>query len=131
MARAEKPEPAAITILHVLPPGYARADEIRASHAIHESMEGVPGIEEVQITTQIVEGDDPYSKIIEASEGQDLIVIGASEEPLFRNFLVGTGPERVARNADVTVMMVKRRRSPLHSFMREAILEPTKPKPLE
>jgi nucleotide-binding universal stress UspA family protein len=94
-------------------------------------MEGVPGIEEVQITTQIVEGDDPYSKIIEASEGQDLIVIGASEEPLFRNFLVGTGPERVARNADVTVMMVKRRRSPLHSFMREAILEPTKPKPLE
>lgn len=131
MAKAESPEPAAITILHILPVGYGEADHARGLHAIRESMDGIAGIEELEIETRIVEGDDAARRILEESVGFDLIVIGASEEPLFRNFLVGTGPERVAREAEMTVMMVKRRSSPIHSLMRQAILEPTKPKPLD
>jgi amino acid transporter/nucleotide-binding universal stress UspA family protein len=131
MARAERPVPASITILHVLPLGQGEADRVRGAHAIDESMDGIAGLEEVQIETRIVEGEDAVTAILEESEGFDLIVLGASEEPVFRNFLVGTGPERVARGADVTVMMVKRRSSPIHSLMRKAILEPTKPKPLD
>ena len=45
--------------------------------------------------------------------------------------MVGTLAERVARDAKVTVMMVKRRSSPLHSFVRQTILEPTVPKPID
>lgn len=131
MARAERPEAAALTLLHVLPTGYTEADHVRGTHAVKESMEGIAGLEELAIETRMVEGEDAYSTILQESPGHDLIVIGASEEPLFRNFLVGTGPERVARNAEMTVMMVKRRSSPIHSFMRKAILEPTKPKALE
>ena len=69
--------------------------------------------------------------ILEEAEGCDLIVLGAAEEPVFKNFLVGPDTERIARRAKVTVMLVKRRSSPLHSFVRKALIEPTKPKPLQ
>ncbi|MEA1977125.1 MAG: amino acid permease [Chloroflexota bacterium] len=127
MANAEKPEPATVTILHVLPPGVDEVGRIRAERAVAESMHGVEG---VPIETMYVEGDDPVESILSSAKGYDLIVIGATEEPVFTNFLVGTLPERVARGAEVTVMMVKRRSSPIHSFVRKALIEPTHLKPL-
>ncbi len=127
MASAEKPVPATVTILHVLPPGVDDVGRIRAERAVAESMHGVDG---VPIETMYVEGDDPVESILASAKGYDLIVIGATEEPVFTNFLVGTLPERVARGAEVTVMMVKRRSSPIHSFVRKALIEPTHLKPL-
>ena len=127
MANAEKPEPATVTILHVLPPGVDEVGRIRAERAVAESMHGVDGM---PIETMYVEGDDPVESILSSAKGYDLIVIGATEEPVFTNFLVGTLPERVARGAEVTVMMVKRRSSPIHSFVRKALIEPTHLKPL-
>ena len=127
MASAEKPEPATVTILHVLPPGVDEVGRIRAERAVAESMHGVDGM---PIETMYVEGDDPVESILSSAKGYDLIVIGATEEPVFTNFLVGTLPERVARGAEVTVMMVKRRSSPIHSFVRKALIEPTHLKPL-
>jgi amino acid transporter/nucleotide-binding universal stress UspA family protein len=127
MASAEKPDPATVTILHVLPPGADEVGRIRAERAVAESMHGVDG---VPIETMYVEGDDPVESILSSAKGYDLIVIGATEEPVFTNFLVGTLPERVARGAEVTVMMVKRRSSPIHSFVRKALIEPTHLKPL-
>ena len=127
MANAEKPDPATVTILHVLPPGVDEVGRIRAERAVAESMHGVDG---VPIETMYVEGDDPVESILSSAKGYDLIVIGATEEPVFTNFLVGTLPERVARGAEVTVMMVKRRSSPIHSFVRKALIEPTHLKPL-
>lgn len=127
MANAERPEPATVTIVHVLPLGIDEVGRIRAERAVAESMHGVDG---VPIETMYVEGDDPVASILLSAKGYDLIVIGATEEPVFTNFLVGTFPERVARGAEVTVMMVKRRSSPIHSFVRKALIEPTHLKPL-
>ena len=127
MANAEKPDPATVTILHVLPPGVDEVGRIRAERAVAESMHGVDGM---PIETMYVEGDDPVESILSSAKDYDLIVIGATEEPVFTNFLVGTLPERVARGAEVTVMMVKRRSSPIHSFVRKALIEPTHLKPL-
>ncbi len=127
MANAEKPEPATVTIVHVLPQGVNEVGRIRAERAVAESIHGVDG---GPIETKYVEGDDPVESILSEAKGYDLIVIGATEEPLFTNFLVGTFPERIARGAEVTVMMVKRRSSPIHSFVRRALIGPTLPKPL-
>jgi nucleotide-binding universal stress UspA family protein len=120
--------PALVTLLHVLPPIPRNSERIRAENAIDEVLREV---RYDKIETVFVESDDLVGTILAQSEGHDLIVLGATEEPVFKNLLVGTMPERVARNAKVTVMMVKRRSSPLHSFVRQAILEPTVPKPLE
>jgi nucleotide-binding universal stress UspA family protein len=119
---------AKLTLLHVLPPNARNGVLVRAQRAIDEIL---TEIDYENLETQLVEGSEPVDTIIEASEGYDLIVVAASDEPLFKNLLVGTMPERIARGADVTVMMVKRRSSALHSFVRQALLEPTTPKPLD
>jgi len=128
MAQAGEGGPAKVTILHILPVGATDGERIRGENAIKHSLEG---IEYGEIETRLVEGADLVETIIEQSENCDLIIIGASEEPIFKNLLVGTMPERIARKAKVTVMMVKRRSGPLHSFVRRAILDPTIPKPLD
>ena len=128
MARAASPDEIQLSILHVLPLGTNHRERIVGQRAIDTSQEGV---DYDLIDTKMVESGERAAAILQESEGYDLIVIGASEEPLFRNFMVGTLAERVARDAKVTVMMVKRRSSPLHSFMRQTILEPTTPKPID
>jgi nucleotide-binding universal stress UspA family protein len=79
----------------------------------------------------IFEGSIPSEVILEVAEACDLIVLGAADEPVFQNILVGPDTERIARRAKITVMLVKRLSSPLHSFVRKAPIEPTKPKPLQ
>jgi amino acid transporter/nucleotide-binding universal stress UspA family protein len=128
MAEFGQDGPALITLLHVLPPHVRNGDRVRANNMLEEVLEGITYD---LIERKVVEGEDLVGTILEQSKGYDLIVMGATEEPLFKNLLVGTMPERIARGADVTVMMVKRRSGPLHSFVRRAILEPTVPKPLD
>ena len=128
MARYEKPDPALVTLLHVLPPHARNGDRIRGQQCLSESMEG---IEYDRIDTRIVEGVNTADVIIEESKDYDLITLGASEEPILKNYLVGPLSEKIARNSKVTVMMIKRRSGPLHSFVRKALLEPTQPKSIE
>jgi nucleotide-binding universal stress UspA family protein len=128
MARAGDDGPAQVTILHILPPHARKGDLVRAQHAIDVILEN---IDYEKLETRLIEGEDTVDAIVKESEGYDLIVVPASDEPLFKNLLVGPRSERIARRANVTVMMVKRRSSPLHSFVRQALLEPTKPKPLD
>ena len=128
MANAESQEDVSLTILHVLPLGSNERAEVVGQRALDASQEGV---ESDHIETKMVQGDDRAIAILDVAEGYDMIVIGASDEPVFRNFMVGTLAERVARDANVTVMMVKRRSSPIHSFVRQTILEPTVPKPID
>ncbi len=128
MARSGEEGPAQVTLLHIMPLNARNGDLVRAQHAINVILED---IQYDRLETRIIEGADTVDAIIEESEGFDLIVVPASDEPLFKNLLVGTRSERIARRASVTVMMVKRRSSPLHSFVRQALLEPTTPKPLD
>lgn len=128
MAKAGEDGPAKITVLHVLPFGASNAEQVRGSHAIEYTLEG---IDYEKMKMNLVQGADLVTTILEQSEGYDLLVVGATEEPLFKNLLVGTVPERIARKSKITVMMVKRRSGPLHSFIRQALLEPTVPKPID
>jgi nucleotide-binding universal stress UspA family protein len=73
----------------------------------------------------IVEGASVAETILVQAQASDLVVIGATAEPLFKNLLVGNIPERVAREAPVTVIVVKRRNSRLHAFLRRTVLPPS------
>ncbi|MGD2252921.1 MAG: amino acid permease [Anaerolineales bacterium] len=128
MAMSGEDGPAKVVLLHVLPVGAGSGGMKRAQHAMDYILEG---IDYAPIERRIVEGTDIVDTVIEQSQGQDLIVLGATEEPLFKNLLVGRLPERIVRRAEVSVLVVKRASGPLHSFVRQAILEPTVPKPLE
>ena len=124
MARLANGGPAKVTVLRVMHEGASEAQLIRAQQDMAHSVEGIP----FEFNLKVVEGNDVVEAILKAAEGYDLIVIGASNEPLFRTLLVGNIPEQVALQAKVTTIMVKRRHGPIKSMLRETVLEPASQK---
>jgi amino acid transporter/nucleotide-binding universal stress UspA family protein len=114
--------PVTITLLHVIPPGATDADRVRAQQVLDEVCGGLPlaGLER-----RLAEGAGVVDTVLAQAEGYDLLVIGGSDEPMFRNLLMGNVAVQIAQRAAVTVIMVKRRSSRLHSFLRQTVLEPS------
>jgi len=124
MARASQNGPVKVTLLHVLPVGARSADHVCAEKTLDYVLEGV---ECDFVEKRLVEGTDVVDRVIEEAQAgdYDLVVVGATEEPLFRNLLMGSVSGQIARRAPVTVVMVKGRSSPFHSFLRQTVLEPS------
>jgi amino acid transporter/nucleotide-binding universal stress UspA family protein len=123
MASGEPPEMQTKVVLFSVVPCQAReGTKVRLQKEIKRlaAEAQYPNIE-----LKFVESDSAVESIIRESTLHDLVVIGAGEEPLFQNILVSTIPEQVARQADVTVIMVKRRSGPVHRWLRQTVLEPT------
>lgn len=125
MARFGEEGPAQVNLMHIIPsPGGTRA-QVRADQIFDYAMEG---IQYEHISRNIIEtSNGVLETILENAENCacDLIVIGATDEPLFKNILVGNIADQVANRAKVTVIMVKRRQSAFHSFLRQTVLEPS------
>jgi amino acid transporter/nucleotide-binding universal stress UspA family protein len=121
MAKLGEDGPAKVTLLHVVPVGAHNADWVRAEQAFNHALEG---IYYEHLERHIVEGTGVVEAVLAEAEGHDLIIVGASEEPLFRNLLLGNISEQIAERASVTVIIVKRRSGRIHSFLRQTVLEP-------
>lgn len=65
-------------------------------------------LEELPLELQCIFADDVVATILDQAQGFDQIVIGASEEGLLEQSLFGSIPERIADEAQATVLMVKR-----------------------
>jgi APA family basic amino acid/polyamine antiporter len=122
MAQAAEDGPARVTLLHVVPLAAQNADLVRAEKAFDYSLNG---LYYENLERRIVKGNGVVETVLTQAAGYDLIILGATEEPLFRNLLVGNSANQIAKRAAVTVIVVKRRSSPLHSFLRQTVLEPT------
>ena len=125
MAGQGEEGPAVVTLLYITPPGAGQPGMVRAEQAFRESLVGV---QYDHLDKQIAEGKDIAETILNFAKGDethpayDLLVIGATNEPLFKNLLVGNISAKVAREADVTVIVVKRRSSTFHSLLRQTVL---------
>ncbi len=125
MASQERGEKVRVTLLHVVPPNTGERARVLAKQIFDQAVEGVQYAEEdITIDNRVVEDDDIVRAILRAAEAYDLIVVGATDEPLFKNLLAGSTAERVARGAAVSVIMVKRRHGPLKSMLRQTVLPP-------
>ncbi|MES0360357.1 MAG: amino acid permease [Anaerolineales bacterium] len=124
MASLGEEGPAKVNLMHIVPPGAGTRERIRTNQIFDYALEG---IDYPHITRNIVEGTNVLDTILENAENCDceLIVIGATDEPLFRNLLVGNIAEQVANRSKVTVIVVKRRQSAFHSLLRQTVLEPS------
>ncbi len=128
MARQAEEGPAVVHLLHIMPPGLGAAGDGRTEQSLRELTEDIdyPRLEKL-----IIKSEKVVESILEVARGaddrpaSDMIVIGATNEPLFKRLLLGNIPEKIALEADVTTVVVKRRNSPLHSFLRQTVLEPT------
>jgi len=127
MARRGEQQPVKVTLLHVIPTHAGPLGQVRADQVFREALEGT---DYEHVERQIAAGSDITETILRFAKGPsleeayDLIVIGATNEPLFKNLLVGNLSQRVAKEAQVTVIVVKRRSSRLHSLLRQTVLEP-------
>jgi nucleotide-binding universal stress UspA family protein len=65
-------------------------------------------LEDVEMDTLVVEGDEVVETIVEHSADHDMTIIGATRESLLQQLVVGTIPEEVGRRASNTVIMAKR-----------------------
>ncbi len=125
MAEAATNGPAQVTLLYVARKDIGENAQARAEQAFRESLEG---IEYEYLEKRMVAGDDIVETILstaaphDGSPGYDLIVIGATREPLLKNLFMGNIPAQVARQAEVTVIMVKRRNNPFRSFLHQTVL---------
>lgn len=121
MAAQSRDGPVKVTALYVIPEGAGERDRVRAMRVLRQSVEDIP----YTFDLKLAEGNDVVETILREAEGYDLIVIGATNEPLFKNLLIGNIPEQVARRAKVTTIMVKRRHGPIKSLLRETVLPPS------
>jgi nucleotide-binding universal stress UspA family protein len=112
-----------VVLVHVAVNGANEtAAEARAKNAFRRATEGM----DYPFETEIIKSDDPLTGILKAAEGCDMIVIGATKEPMFRNLLMGNVSQRVADQADCPVLIVKRRSPILQSMLRETVLQPVR-----
>jgi len=123
MARHAKDGPAHVHVMSVVPPGARLNVQVRTKQALDYALENSRAYTD-HMTTGLVEGESVVDTILEAAREHDLIVMGATEEPLFRNLLAGHISTQVALQAEVTVVIVKRRSGLIHSVLRQTVLAP-------
>lgn len=94
--------------------------ESRANNAFRYSTHGI----DYPFEKRIVNANSPVEGILEAANDGDLVIIGATKEPRFRNLLMGNVAQQVAEGAQSPVIIVKRQSTVLDAMLRETVLTP-------
>ncbi len=96
----------AITVCKVIEANPSEDIQDQAQQTLEEASERLAKVENVD--QKILRSDDVVTAILGEAQTHDAIVIGAAGPASYRQLLMGTVPETVARNADRTVIIVKR-----------------------
>jgi len=113
-----------IILLHVARPG---SDSLRAqAQAENAFRRTLDGISYDHLEKRMETADTPLPGILAAAVDCDMIVIGATKEPLLRNLLMGNVAQQVAEQAHCPVLIVKRRSTAVASLLRETVLTPVR-----
>jgi len=102
--KAETGEDATITLLYVLAED---ADETTLAWA-KRMLFDVASHYDYPLAQRIVRAPDVVTGIVQEAENCNLLMVGATGERLFEQRLFGSIPERVAQEANKTVIMTKR-----------------------
>jgi nucleotide-binding universal stress UspA family protein len=104
-----------VTLMYVCAPDLCSPEgQARAYELLRNLASGY----DYRLEVNVALAEDIVEGIVAESARHDLVVIGATNERLFEQVMFGTVPERVALRAPVTVMMVKRYRGPVRSWIR-------------
>ena len=118
-------EPAMVVLMHIVPTQEDTRYQIRSDQIFKECSTGFDYPKMAFLTkvgTDIAETILDEAENSEGGEPYDMVVIGATEEPLFRNLLAGNVATQVLENASMTSVMVKHQSGRLSSILRQTVL---------
>jgi Kef-type K+ transport system membrane component KefB len=98
---------ASLTVLHVVPPQRSESDAVLHARSIVDRTYSDP-TQPTPVHFQVIEDTSPVDAVIQASGAYDLLVIGVEEQWGMQSQLFGFRPERIAREASTSLLIVRR-----------------------
>jgi nucleotide-binding universal stress UspA family protein len=95
-------ENAIITLMYV---GKRKEEENRANKVFENASEL---LSDLNFEKKFVVSEHPVKVIVKEAENFDIIMVGATNEPFLKNFLMGVFPEKIVKKTSKTVVMTRR-----------------------
>jgi amino acid transporter/nucleotide-binding universal stress UspA family protein len=96
-----------ISVCNIADPGIMGATRIETEERLDQAMKRVRRLGAPRVDSKLILNESVSTGILEASADYDLIVLGATRESFYPQMLFGSIPERIARQSDKPVIMVK------------------------
>ncbi len=109
-----------LTAAIVVSPGLNENENRTKLGIIDKTVEGI-GLDGIQFEKKTIVARSVLKGILEESAGYDLVMIGATREPIWKRLFLGTIPKSVARSSPKTVMMVKRYEGSVKSWFKKLL----------
>jgi Kef-type K+ transport system membrane component KefB len=103
---------ASMTVLHVVPPKRAGSDAVLHARSIVDRTFSDP-TQPTPIHFQVIEDESPVDAVIQTAGQYDLLVIGVEEQWGMQSQLFGFRPERIAREAATSLLIVRKYAGPV------------------
>ncbi|MDP9175493.1 MAG: cation:proton antiporter [Planctomycetota bacterium] len=110
---------AALTVLHVVPPRRANSEAVLHARTVVEKTFAEPQIG-TPVNFQVIEDSSPVDAVLKHLRGFDLVVIGVEEQWGMQSHLFGWRPERIARAAQTSMLIVRKFTGPKLSSVDNA-----------
>ncbi len=111
--------PLSLTAAYIVPPGADEEKRREGEEFLDTSMENLEGT--LDYKKKIIEAKTIAGGIARASKDYDLVVIGATREPITRKILFGEIPEKVARFSPTSVLVVKKYEGAVKSILKKML----------
>lgn len=96
-----------VTVCRVVPEDESRTDAEIHKERLKPAVERIFEEGGFTIKSKVIHNDSIPDGIISAAEGYDAIMVGATRQSIYPQILFGNIPEKIARGANKTVIMVK------------------------
>jgi Kef-type K+ transport system membrane component KefB len=103
---------ASMTVLHVVPPKRSETDAVLHARSIVDRTFSDP-TQSAPIHFQVIEDQSPVDAVIQTAKQFDLLVIGVEEQWGMQSQLFGFRPERIAREAATSLLIVRKYAGPI------------------
>jgi Kef-type K+ transport system membrane component KefB len=103
---------ATLTVLHVVPPQRSESEAVLNARSIVDRTFSDP-TQPTPIHFQVIEDQSPVAAVIRAAGEHSLLVVGVEEQWGMQSQLFGFRPERIAREAETSLLIVRKYAGPI------------------
>ncbi len=102
---------AELTVLHIVPPARSQTDAVLHARTAVDRTFADPS-QPTPVHFQVIEDQSPVDAVIQQAGQYDLVVIGVEEQWGMQSQLFGFRPERIAREATTSLLIVRKYAGP-------------------